>query len=96
MQIIKRNGDLVDFDRAKITEAIRTANNAVTNRRDQIAKDTIQLIVSRLYERIRKRTSNTLAEELETMVAIELMKERAYEVAVIYLKQTQEKEGRKQ
>lgn len=96
IKVIKRNGELVDFDRAKIFESIRAANDAALNQREKLTKEDIQFIVSRLYERIRKRTSDTSAAEIEDMVSIELMKERAYEVANIYIKNSIKKQSEEQ
>lgn len=92
MKVIKRNGELVDFDRSKIVESIRAANDAALNPREKLTKEDIQFIVSRLYERIRKRTVDTSSAEIEDMVSIELMKERAYEVANIYIKNSVKKQ----
>lgn len=92
MKIIKRNGELVEFDRSKIIESIRKANDAVENPRERLLKEDIHFIVSRLYERVRKRTCDTPVEELEDMVSIEIMKERAYKVANIYIKNTVKKQ----
>lgn len=85
MKVIKRNGVEVDFDRTKIVKAIMSANNEVDPRK-RIADETIAIIASRIYERIRKRARTTTVEEIQDMVETELMKERAYDVAKLYVK----------
>lgn len=85
MKVIKRNGVEVDFDRTKIVKAIMSANNEVDPKK-RIADETIAIIASRIYERIRKRARTTTVEEIQDMVETELMKERAYDVAKLYVK----------
>lgn len=85
MKVIKRNGVEVDFDRTKIVKAIMSANNEVDPKK-RIADETIAIIAGRIYERIRKRARTTTVEEIQDMVETELMKERAYDVAKLYVK----------
>lgn len=85
MKVIKRNGVEVDFDRSKIVKAIMSANNEVDPKK-RISDETIAIIASRIYERIRKRARTTTVEEIQDMVETELMKERAYDVAKLYVK----------
>lgn len=83
MNVIKRNGEEVEFNRDKIYNAIIKANNEVKsiNEREAIPDTTINVIVSRLYDRCRKRSRATSVEEIQDMIETELMKERAYETA---------------
>lgn len=85
MKVIKRNGEEVDFDRKKIVKAITMANQEVDPKK-ALSDETISIIVHRLYERMRKRSKPTSVEEIQDMVETELMKERAYEVAKLYVK----------
>lgn len=85
MKVIKRNGVEVDFDRSKIVKAIMSANNEVDPKK-RISDETIAIIASRIYERIRKRARTTTVEEIQDMVETELMKERAYDAAKLYVK----------
>ena len=77
----------MDFSRDKIIEAISQANDEVgaENPKHVISKDTINVIVGRLYDRCRKRTRSTPVDELQDMVEKELMKEGAYDVANKYI-----------
>lgn len=88
MKVIKRNGVEVDFNRDKIYNAIKSANDEVRsfNEKDAASDATINTIVTRLYERCRKRTRATSVEEIQDMIETELMKERAYETAKRYIR----------
>lgn len=88
MKVIKRNGEEVEFSRAKIVGAIAKANDelAQTNLKDTLSDDDINTIATRLYERCRKRQRATTVEEIQDMVETELMKAGAYELAKLYIK----------
>lgn len=88
MKVIKRNGEEVEFSRAKIVGAIAKANDelAQTNLKDTLSDDEINTIATRLYERCRKRQRATTVEEIQDMVETELMKAGAYELAKLYIK----------
>lgn len=94
MKVIKRNGEEVDFSRAKIVGAISKANDelAQSNLKDTISDDDINAIATRLYERCRKRSKSTTVEEIQDMVETELMKTGAYELAKLYIKYRQQHE----
>lgn len=88
MKVIKRNGAEVDFRREKIYEAINKANLEVAafDPKAATSSETISAIVTRLYERCRKRIRATSVEEIQDMIETELMKERAYETAKRYIR----------
>lgn len=88
MKVIKRNGNEAEFDRNKIYVAISKANDEVASvdQKSSISDDLIKTIVTRLYERCRKRTRASSVEEIQEMVETELMKEGAYEVAKRYIR----------
>lgn len=88
MNVIKRNGEEVEFNRDKIYNAIIKANNEVKsiNEKEAISDTTINVIVSRLYDRCRKRSRATSVEEIQDMIETELMKERAYETAKRFIR----------
>ena len=88
MRVIKRSGDEVDFSRDKIHKSITRANDEVKaeNKKYAASRETIDLIATRLYERCRKRTRPTPAEEIQDMIETELMKEGAYETAKQYIR----------
>ena len=88
MKVIKRNGAEVDFSREKIYKAIKSANEEVRSfdEKEAASDATINTIVTRLYERCRKRTRATSVEEIQDMIETELMKERAYETAKRYIR----------
>lgn len=93
MKVLKRSGEEVDFSREKIYRAIAKANEEVRaeNEKNAASEETLNAVVTRLYERCRKRPRPTPAEEIQDMIEIELMKEKAYEVAQRYIRYRCEK-----
>lgn len=88
MNVIKRSGQEVPFDKSKIVNALTAANQDLkqTGSRNFISKETIASIANRLYERCRKRSYPTKVEEIQDMIETELMKEGAYELARRYIR----------
>lgn len=88
MNVTKRNGEIVEFDKSKIINAIARANDEVRgiDKRKGISKSVVTTIANRLYERCRKRVKTISVEEIQDMVETELMKERAYDVAKAYIR----------
>lgn len=88
MKVIKRNGAEVDFSRDKIYRAITRANDEVKagDKKRAASDETIDLIITRLYERCRKRPKPTPVEEIQDMIETELMKAGAYETAKRFIR----------
>ena len=84
MKVIKRNGTEVDFKRENIVAAINKANNNVLPN-EKITEDLITTIINRLYGKYYKRQRAISVEEIQDDIEIELMREKAYEVAKEYI-----------
>lgn len=83
MNVIKRNGQEVEFDRRKIQTAIEKANEEAkaVNTKEVLNDEDISAIAARLYDRCRKRTRAVSVEEIQDMIETELMRCGAYETA---------------
>lgn len=87
MNVIKRNGTEVLFNKNNISNAMRKAFEDVE--KTQVVKDkddTIRVITDRLTSRYKKRNKAISVEDIQDDVEIELMKEGAYEVAQAYVR----------
>lgn len=87
MVVIKRDGREVKFEKEKIQKAIRSACEDVSHSTplDNI-DELVQTITHRLYARYAKRNRAISVEEIQDDVEVELMKEKAYEVARAYIR----------
>lgn len=83
MNIIKRDGREVKFDKQKIISAITRANKEITP--SELNDDIITQIANRLYNRCLKRKCITSVEEVQDMIEKELMKTEAHNVAKRYI-----------
>ena len=83
MNVIKRDGREVKFDKQKIISAITKANNEVNS--SNLNNNIIVEITNRLYNRCLKRKRETSVEEIQDMIETELMKAEAYDVAKRYI-----------
>lgn len=83
MQVIKRDGREVSFDRNKIITAIKAAADDIN---EKISEETAQTIATRLYQRYRQRKHAASVEDIQEDVERELMKEGAYSVAQQYIR----------
>lgn len=94
MNVIKRNGQEVRYEKGKIYNAIDKAVKEVdsSSSNDELAKT----ITNRLDSRYRKRNRAMTVEEIQEDVETELMKEDAYEVAKAYIRYRHEHELRRQ
>lgn len=88
MKVVKRDWSEAEFDRKKILDAIRAANESVkeVSPKNAIGDEKISAIVTRIVDRCRKRVAPVRVEEIQDMVETELMKEDAYVVAKAYVK----------
>lgn len=85
MKVIKRNGSEIEFDPAKIAEAIRKANTEVSDK-DQINEIRLALITSEVTEKCRDLNRAVNVEEIQEIVETELMTAGAFEVAKRYIR----------
>lgn len=81
MQVIKRDGRAVDFDRSKIAEAVRKANAAVEEA-ERVSEDQIEEIVVSVESKDRRRI---LVEDIQDMVERKLMSFGKYTLAKAYI-----------
>lgn len=81
MQVIKRDGSTVSFDRKKIEEAIRKANAAV-DEDERISESKVIEIADYIESRKRKRF---LVEDIQDMVEDKLMEAGKFELARAYI-----------
>lgn len=93
MIVIKRDGREVRFNKNNISTAIQRAFADVARSRPMSnADEIINLITNRLYSRYRSRNRAISVEEIQDDVEIELMREKAYEVARAYIRYRHEHE----
>ena len=81
MQVVKRDGSIVAFDRSKIVSAIQKANNSV-DEEDRISEDMIEKITRSIEQRHRSRL---LVEDIQDMVEKQLMEQDKYVLAKNYI-----------
>ena len=81
MQVVKRDGSIVAFDRSKIVSAIQKANHSV-DEEDRISQDMIERITRSIEQRHRSRL---LVEDIQDMVEKQLMEQDKYVLAKNYI-----------
>ncbi len=81
MQVVKRDGSIVAFDRSKIISAIQKANNSV-DEEDRIDQGTIERITRTIEQRHKPRL---LVEDIQDMVEKQLMEQDKYVLAKNYI-----------
>ena len=81
MQVVKRDGSIVAFDRSKIVSAIQKANDSV-DEEDRISQDMIEQITRSIEQRHRSRL---LVEDIQDMVEKQLMEQDKYVLAKNYI-----------
>ena len=81
MQVVKRDGSIVAFDRSKIVSAIQKANNSV-DEEERISQEMIEKITRSIEQRHRSRL---LVEDIQDMVERQLMEQDKYVLAKNYL-----------
>ncbi|CCY68949.1 anaerobic ribonucleoside-triphosphate reductase [Clostridium sp. CAG:678] len=98
MNVIKRDGREVKFDRNRIINAISKASKQVgyENEKYIVPSDTINTIAERLYQRYRKRAHAANVEDIQDDVETELMRGGYFEVAKAYIKYRRDKEHLRQ
>ena len=91
MNIIKRDGREVHFDKQRIINAITKASDEV-DVKQQIHIDEINDIANKLYNRYQKRPSTVCVEDVQDDIENELMKNQYFDVARCYIKYRRGKE----
>ena len=81
MQVIKRDGKIVDFDKSKIRIAIEKANKEVKPK-ERASKDEINEIINYIEELDKKRI---LVEDIQDIIEEQLMAFRKYSLAKKYI-----------
>ena len=81
MQVVKRDGSIVAFDRSKIVSAIQKANHSV-DEEERISQDMIEKITRSIEQRHRSRL---LVEDIQDMVERQLMEQDKYVLAKNYI-----------
>lgn len=81
MKVIKRNGQVVDFDREKIKIAIEKANQEVRPK-ERATKDEIKEIINYIEELGKKRI---LVEDIQDIIEEKLMEIQRYELSKKYI-----------
>ena len=81
MQVIKRDGSAVDFDRNKIVIAINKANASV-DEEDRISEDDIEAIAHYIETRHKQRL---LVEDIQDLVETKLIEANRYALAKSYI-----------
>lgn len=83
MKVIKRNGSEIEFDPAKIAEAIRKANTEVSDK-DQIDEIRIVLITTIVSTKCRDLNRSIHTSEIQKIVKNELIINGLNEIAKHY------------
>ena len=83
--VIKRNGEEVNFDLDKIVNAINAANKEV-DRLHQLNDYQVQAIADNIAKQIEIMTHAIHVEDIQDMVETGIMEMRGYEVAQIYVR----------
>ena len=81
MQVIKRDGRAVDFDRTKIVNAIEKANKEVKPR-ERANKEEVKEIINYIQEMDKKRM---LVEDIQDIIEEKLMEYNKYDLAKKYI-----------
>ena len=81
MQVIKRDGKIVDFDKSKIRIAIEKANKEVKPK-ERASKDEINEIINYIEELDKKRI---LVEDIQDIIEEQLMAFGKYSLAKKYI-----------
>lgn len=89
--VIKRNGEEVEFDAEKISNAIQKANNEVTDDK-KLTLLQIADVTRKVVERIEKSSHAVNVERIQDLVEVEIMKEGAYEIAQKYVRYRYQRE----
>ena len=81
MQVIKRDGSAVDFDKSKIITAINKANTEV-RKKERATKEDIDSIIEFIISQNKRRM---LVEDIQDIIEEKLMECEKYELAKRYI-----------
>ena len=81
MQVVKRNGNIVDFDPSKIVNAITKANENVKEKERATKKE-----INEIVDYVKNTNKNRiLVEDIQDLVEEKLMEFKHYELAKKYI-----------
>src|SRR5574344_649190 len=83
-QIRKRSGEIVPFDRNKITKAIRNAQEAISEKNDSLAEELSTKIVENIAKHFHKHTIPAV-EEVQDIVEATLIENKQISLAKTYI-----------
>ena len=89
--VIKRNGEEVEFDAEKISNAIQKANNEETEDK-KLTLLQIADVTRKVVERIEKASHAVNVERIQDLVEIAIMEEGGYEIAQKYVRYRYQRE----
>lgn len=89
--VIKRNGEEVEFDAEKISNAIQKANHEVTDDK-KLTLLQIADVTRKVVERIEKASHAINVERIQDLVEIAIMEEGGYEIAQKYVRYRYQRE----
>lgn len=91
IKVIKRNGEEVEFNPEKISNAIQKANNEVD---EQKSLTVLQIadVTNRVVKKIQSTSHAVNVENIQDMVEVEIMKEGGYEIAQKYVRYRYQRE----
>lgn len=89
--VIKRNGEEVEFDAEKISNAIQKANNEVPDDK-KLTLLQIADVTRKVVERIEKASHAVNVERIQDLVEIAIMEEGGYEIAQKYVRYRYQRE----
>ena len=89
--VIKRNGEEVEFDAEKISNAIQKANHEVTDDK-KLTLLQIADVTRKVVERIEKAPHAVNVERIQDLVEIAIMEEGGYEIAQKYVRYRYQRE----
>ena len=89
--VIKRNGEEVEFDAEKISNAIQKANNEATDDK-KLTLLQIADVTRKVVERIEKASHAVNVERIQDLVEIAIMEEGGYEIAQKYVRYRYQRE----
>ncbi len=90
-RVIKRNGEEVDFDAEKISNAIQKANQAV-DERNRLTLLQIADVTNDVVEQVKNMSHAVHVESIQDMVEIGIMQKGGYEIAQKYVRYRYQRE----
>jgi len=83
MQVKKRTGDLVDFDKQKIKNAILKAMSAIEKENEQLAEDVSIAVEEKIKSAFKRRV--TSVEDIQDSIEVTLLEKDIFDVAKAYI-----------